>query len=167
MRKIGIDGKERYVRTGTKPAHIKNLQQYSLDFISNMYAPWIPEVTYYMQQLLTDMHMDEESATKTIATISQGVIITQAILRTEFADSFYVSAIMALFQKRDAHIAECHASSYSLREHYVVYGRSLFLDHQWYSTDSVADHDAYSSSIYIPLLIDGWWTFIKFDKLLQ
>ena len=168
MRIISIDGRERFPRTGAKGVHIKNIDVYRNEFVSYLYSPWLPEVQVYMELLLKSTYSNEEDATTTIVEIIPSVVITRAILRTSRIGNFYVSAVMALFQKRDDFIFNNHCLRYSTSDNYTVYGRSLFLNATVYSSNVlpaiIVEHITYTHAVYIPVSVGGWWTFVKYDK---
>ena len=166
MRMVSLDGRERYNRGGLKPTQVKNVIEWTTEFVMAFHRPFLPETVYLMDSILERPYDSEEDKDKVLYVLTPELAVTKRVLRQKMLCPVFINIIAALFQKRDAAITPSHSSINNMMVGYVMYAQSMFCDASVFLSDAIVDHSEYGFAVFVPLLIEGLWSFVVWYKVL-
>ena len=166
MRMVSLDGRERYNRGGLKPTQVKNVIEWTTEFVMAFHRPFLPETAYLMNSILERPYDSEEDKDKVLYVLTPELAVTKRVLRQKMVCPVFINIIAALFQKRNAAIAPSHSSINNLMVGYAPYAQSMFCGASIFLSDVIVDHSEYGFAVFVPLLVEGLWSFVVWYKVL-
>lgn len=161
-----MDGRERYNRGGVKLTQILHVIEWNTEFVMTFHRPFLPETVYLMDSVLERPYDSEEDKDKVLFELTPALAITKRLLRQKLVCPMYINVIAALFRKRDAAIVPSHLSINNMTTGYAPYAQSMFCDASVFVSAAIVDHSEYGFAVFVPLLVQGLWSFVVWYKVL-